>query len=305
MGVRTVRLDGGREATYEVVGSGEPAIWFEGGPGFNAAMGRADCEVLADRFACYLIDAHGTGGSTPPRDARDYRAAGTARFYDDARRALGLGAVTLLGHSWGGTVCLTYAALFPETTRRCIAVGAWSASSVSRTDEAVAEFERGLARYAGAPWLEQATRLWDDSDDPAWIELPDPEARYAGVWPLYFAHPESVAARAHIARLASAARFGRGPWAATTDVFEGNDELLGHLSSIRVPVLLVYGELDFICGQAHARAIVGRTPDAQLVVLPDCGHMPACERPELFRAAVLEWCDRHGGRRMRPSGQGG
>jgi pimeloyl-ACP methyl ester carboxylesterase len=291
MSVQTVRLDDGREATYEVVGEGEPALWFEGGPGFNAAMGRADCELLADRFTFYLVDAHGTGGSTPPDDPRDYRAGGTARFYEEVRRTLGLGPVTVLGHSWGGTVGLTYAALFPGATRRCIAAGAWSASSVAASPEAVAEFEGGLARYAGAPWVDEATRLWDDSDDPGWIALPEPEARYADVWPLYFAHPESPAAQAHIARLARDASFGRGPWAATASVFESNDELLGLLPSVNAPVLLLHGELDFICGRAHARAIAGLAPDARLVVLPDCGHMPACEQPELFRAAVLEWMD--------------
>ena len=291
MSVKTVRLDGGRQATYEIVGCGEPALWFEGGPGFNAAMGRADCELLADRFAFYLVDAHGTGGSTPPKDPADYRAEGTARFYEEVRRALGLDSVTVLGHSWGGTVCLTYAALFPEATRRCVAVGAWSASSVAASPEAVAEFECGLARYAGAPWIDEASRLWDDADDPGWIALPEPEARYAPVWPFYFAHPESPRAQAHIARLARDARFGRGSWAATTSVFEGNDELLGLLPSIVAPVLLLYGELDFICGRAHARAIAGLAPGAQLIFLPDCGHMPACERPELVRDEVLNWMD--------------
>jgi len=291
MSVRTVQLDAGRQATYEVVGSGEPALWFEGGPGFNAAMGRADCELLGDRFECYLVDAHGTGGSTPPKDPRDYRAAGTARFYEEVRRALGLDPVTVLGHSWGGTVCLTYTALYPEATRRCAAVGAWSASSVAASPEAVAEFEGGLARYTGTPWVDEATRLWDASDDPGWIALPEPEARYAPVWPLYFAHPESPMAQAHIARLARDARFGRGPWAATASVFEGNDELLGLLPSIAVPVLLLYGELDFICGRAHARTIAELAQGARLVILPDCGHMPACEQPELFRDALLKWMD--------------
>ncbi|MEI6727647.1 MAG: hypothetical protein WCN81_15685, partial [Actinomycetes bacterium] len=114
---------------------------------------------------------------------------------------------------------------------------------------------------------------------------------YAPVWPLYFAHPESPPAQAHIARLARDARFGQGPWAATTSVFEGNDELLGLLPSIAVPTLLLYGELDFICGTAHARTVAGLAPGARLVVLPDCGHMPACEQPELFRDAVLGWMD--------------
>jgi len=291
MSVRTVRLDDGREATYEVTGSGAPALWFEGGPGFNAAMGRADCELLGDRFECYLVDAHGTGGSTPPQDPADYRAAGTARFYEEVRRALGLGPVTLLGHSWGGTVCLTYAALFPEATRRCVAIAAWSASAVARTPEAEAEFERGLERHAGTSWIEEARRVWDESDDPGWIRRPDAEARYGAVWPLYFAYPQRPAAQAHIARLARDARFGVGPWTATTDVFEDNDELLEALPSIRVQTLVVCGELDFICGPAHARAIAALTPGAELVVVPDSGHLPQYEEPESFRAAVLEWSE--------------
>ena len=296
MSMHTARLDGGRQATYEVVGAGEPALWVEGGPGFNAAMGRADCELLGDRFACYLVDAHGTGGSTPPRDARDYRAGGTARFYDEVRRALGLGRVTLLGHSWGGTVCLTYAALFPEATRRCVAVAAWSASSVAATGEAQAEFECGLARHAGTTWIDEARRVWDESDDPAWFERPDPEGRYSSVWALYFAYPERPEVKGHIARLARDARFGVGPSQATRDVFGDNDELLDVLPSIHVPTLVVCGELDLVCGPTHARAIASRIPGAELVVVPDCGHLPQYEQPGLFRAAVLEWCDGGGGR---------
>ena len=99
MDTEIVALSGGRQATYEIVGEGDPAIWFEGGPGFNAALGGGDCEVLADRFRCYLVDALGTGGTTPPRDKRQYGAKGVARFYNEVRRALRLADVTLLGHS--------------------------------------------------------------------------------------------------------------------------------------------------------------------------------------------------------------
>ena len=289
MNVQTAQLDGGREATYEVVGSGEPAIWFEGGPGFNAAMGRADCQLLDDRFECYLIDSHGTGGSTPPNDPLDYRAEGTAHFYDEVRHALGLGPVTLLGHSWGGTVCLTYAALFPKAARRCIAIDAWSAAMVDKTPEAKAEFERGLTRHAGTPWIDAATRVWEEADEPGWVDRPDPEGRFFSAWALYFAYPERAQAQAHIARLARDARFGHGPM--KVDVYDGNDELLELLPSIGVPTLVVCGELDCVCGPAHARAIASRIPGAKLAIVPDCGHIPQYEQPELFRAIVCDWCD--------------
>jgi len=60
------------------------------------------------------------------------------------------------------------------------------------------------------------------------------------------------------------------------------------LPRIACPVLVVAGELDLICGPAQARPIADAIPGAQLVVIPDCGHMPAIEAPAAYRAAVLD-----------------
>jgi pimeloyl-ACP methyl ester carboxylesterase len=37
---------------------------------------RADAELFAERFTCYLIDPHGSGGSTPPQDEIAYDPEG-------------------------------------------------------------------------------------------------------------------------------------------------------------------------------------------------------------------------------------
>ena len=42
-----VDLKGGGQASYTVVGDGEPLLWLEGGPGFPAKLGRPDCELVA------------------------------------------------------------------------------------------------------------------------------------------------------------------------------------------------------------------------------------------------------------------
>jgi alpha/beta hydrolase fold len=85
-----VRLRGGRQASYEVVGAGEPLLMFPGGPGLPAAIVRADAELLADRFCSYLLDPHGSGASTPPPDPAAYDHCGHADFYEEVREALGL-----------------------------------------------------------------------------------------------------------------------------------------------------------------------------------------------------------------------
>src|ERR1019366_4195059 len=43
-----VGLPGGRAASYEVIGSGRPALMFAGGPGFSAAYMTGDAELLSD-----------------------------------------------------------------------------------------------------------------------------------------------------------------------------------------------------------------------------------------------------------------
>jgi len=119
-----VELPDGRRASHEVVGEGEPLLYFQGGPGFSASLLRDDATLLGDRFAVHLIDPHGSGGSTPPSDAAAYDHLGHARFYEAVREALGLERVTVMGISFGSIVALTYAALFPGAAERCIAIAA-------------------------------------------------------------------------------------------------------------------------------------------------------------------------------------
>src|SRR3712207_1056351 len=154
-----VRLANGRRATYEVLGSGPPLLSFVGGPGMPASFMRPDARLLAERFTCYLIDPHGSGGSTPPREDAAYDFEGHARFYEEVRRALDLGPVSVHGVSFGGTVALAYAALFPEVTTRCIAVSAFALGEDLDQEEggdAAAEMEAAIARHAEASWYPEA-----------------------------------------------------------------------------------------------------------------------------------------------------
>jgi len=114
-----VAMPDGRAASYEAIGGGSPALMFAGGPGFTASYMNGDAELLSDVLCSYLIDPHGSGSSTPPADAAHYSPEGHARFYEQVRQALALPKVVVLGHSFGATTALTYAALFPQSTAVC------------------------------------------------------------------------------------------------------------------------------------------------------------------------------------------
>ncbi len=77
MAVQAIELDGGRQATYEVIGEGRPALMLPGGPGFAAGYMRGDARLFADVMRSHLIDPHGSGGSTPPANPDEYSPEGT------------------------------------------------------------------------------------------------------------------------------------------------------------------------------------------------------------------------------------
>jgi len=287
----SVDLPGGGRAAYEVIGAGESLLYFPGGPGNSASLLRDDAALLSDRFAVHLIDPHGSGGSTPPSDPSQYDHVGHARFYEAVREALGLGPVTVMGISFGSIVALTYAALFPETATRCIAIASRAVGEEEQGEDAEEEMERMLARHRDAPWYETARATWDSWTERALAatDASEIDAMMAEVLPLYTAHPE----RPGVRRLIEAYRNESSDLAATK-AWEGGlyqtIDVRPLLGDVRCPTLLLVGELDLICGPAHSEAIAAAVPHAEVVIVPDSGHFIPAEAPEAFREAVLSFC---------------
>jgi pimeloyl-ACP methyl ester carboxylesterase len=66
-----------------------------------------------------------------------------------------------------------------------------------------------------------------------------------------------------------------------------------------VPVLVVAGERDRVLPTHHSRRLVELLLDAELLTLPDVGHVAMLERPELVTAAL----DRFATRTLAPARQ--
>ncbi len=292
----TIELKDGRRASYEVIGGGPPAIMLPGGPGLASAYMRGTAELFADVWQSYLIDPHGSGDSSPPAVPGDYSPEGHARFYDEVRSALGLGQVNVVGHSFGATTALTYAALHPQSPRRCLAVAAFGVGveqDVASGGDAAAEMEAMLERHAAAPWYPQARATWDGwtervlaTDDPHEVER-----MMAEVMPLYAAHPDRPDVAAALDEFCAGLRCDLVAIKVWEDGLYQQIDLRPLLGRIRAPTMLVAGELDLICGPAQARPILELLPGASYAEIPDCGHMPAVEAGDRFRTEVLAWLD--------------
>lgn len=65
-----------------------------------------------------------------------------------------------------------------------------------------------------------------------------------------------------------------------------------HLASVACPVLVMCGDSDQLTPPECSREIADLVPAAQLVMVPQCGHMLTMERPEFVNATLLAWLDR-------------
>ncbi len=62
--------------------------------------------------------------------------------------------------------------------------------------------------------------------------------------------------------------------------------LLGRLSRITIPTLVLWGDRDQIVESAYGRAYAAAIPTARFEALPATGHMPQMETPDLVLQAI-------------------
>jgi 2-succinyl-6-hydroxy-2,4-cyclohexadiene-1-carboxylate synthase len=228
-------------------------------------------QPVARRFAGHhevvTVDLPGHGRS----------AATSARDLDEAGRRVveAGGGATYLGYSMGGRVVLHAAFAAPELVRRLVLVGANPGIEDTRERE-----RRRLADEALAARLTGLTgdRLALDEFLAEWLAAP------------LFAHLDEttagLAARREntTAGLAGALRtLGVG-----TQRCEGS-----RLRALRMPVLVLAGELDTTYDALGRRLAAQIGANATFASLPGVGHAAPFEAPDRFAALVEAWLASH------------
>jgi len=289
-------LEDGRTVEWEAVGDGPPLIWVEGGPGLWSHLARPDAELISDLFRSHLVNAPGCGRTSPPADISGYDLPAIIAFFEEVRERLGLGQVTVMGHSWGGLVAAAWAAAHPESVGRLVVIDGYPGGyegegSAVDHDAARAEQERATARHAGQPWYDAAMRALaaevdqESWDEETWI------SRVDATWPLYFADPDSPLSAPHLARVRAEVRKNTAmfnAWFCDINHFD-NVDIVPSLAGVKCPSLVIAGEHDFVCGPVWNRPIAAAIPDGRFVQIADAGHVPQYEQPGAFRATLLDW----------------
>lgn len=212
-------------------------------------------EKLATFARLILFDKRGTGLSD-----RSIEAATLEERMDDVRAVLdAVGSVraALLGYSEGGTMCLLFAATYPERTAALITIGSYARRLrapdypyFTSREEAVGAVEAAAADWCGPVWAE--LRIPSVADDPIILQW----------WARFLRMSASASAAAALQRM--------------------NLEIdVRHvLPSVQAPALILHAKYDRAIPLGASRQMAEQIPNAKLVEIESGDHLPFYDKSD-------------------------
>lgn len=250
----------GKRLSAHIGGSGTPIVLFHSlladKSSFDAIAG-----PLATTHQVVILDLPGFGDS-------DYVGAGLAQIADHLAQgiaALGLNKPVLLGNGYGGFVALMTAIRHPALASRLVLADCGAAFS-----------EPGRAAFRGMSAAVKDKGLAAIAD-VAMRRLFAPEFQVQNL--------ALVAERKkHFLTMDLATFHGACGALAALDIRD-------QLTSVLAPVLVVVGEQDEATPPPMSRELAAGLPDARLVELAGCAHVPQLQAPDQFMATIRPFID--------------
>ncbi len=253
------------------LGAGPETIVLHGGPGADHGYLRPGFDRLATGRTLVFYDQRGGGrsavGREVPVDAHEQVAD-----LEALRQQWGLERLVLCGYSWGALLAMLYAVAHPDRVARLALV---SPAPAERSERVT--FEANLARRNDTPELKAARAALLASD----LKTTDPERYARRLFELavsgYFHDPSRVD---EITAFRVTGRTQQAVWQSLGEDFD----LRPTLRTLHVPAIVLHGDDDPIPLESARRT--ANALDAELVVLPECGHVPYVEAADAFTTTL-------------------
>jgi len=236
-------------------------------------------EPLADQYELIFYDQRLSGRSAGQVDPETVRIDTFVADIESLRRQLGLGAVHLMAHSWGGLLAQHYAITHGENLRSLTLLDSMAASAELWQAEGEALAERVDAEDRAAREALMASEAFAAGEPAVLRELLLLSFRGQFADPSRAAQLELYVPDDYMAR---SARFGAlGPELESFDLHEA-------LAQVDVPTLIVYGSAE-PGGTIGGTALRDALSNSTLVIIDDAGHFPFIEQPGALLGAVRDF----------------
>jgi len=249
---------------YEETGKGDPLILIHGGL-LDRRMWDGQFELFGRWSRAIRYDLRNQGLSRGVPDSFSY--------HEDLNRlmeALGIQRARIVGLSLGGAIAIDFTLAHPEKVSALVLVSS-GLSGYENRDSSLLVNEKKQADAAAKrdmnSYIEYFQRSWTDGPHrtPEQVNR-DVRQKVRDMIKSTISKPEGYSTVVPLAPPA-----------------------LGRLSSIRVPTLLVLGELDNSGIQEIASLVLKAVPGSRKVVIKGAAHMVNMEKPEEFNEVVGEF----------------
>lgn len=261
-GLRRASVEVGPDhVEYLIGGSGDRVLLLHGFGADKSNWVRV-AKYLTPHFEVVAPDLPGFGESTRDPNARYGIAEQVERVHAFAA-ALGLVPLDIGGNSMGGAIAGAYAARYPKEVAHLwlLAPGGVRSAKRSELDELFARGEN--------PLLVNDTDGFERLLDFVFVErpsIPRPVERYLA--------EQAIANRAFNDKILH-------------DLFAGTQPLEDDLRGSTTPTLILWGDHDRLVDVSGAQVLKSVMPNAEVVVMPNVGHVPMVEKPAESAAAFI------------------
>lgn len=275
---------------YKIFGKGDPLFVVHGGPGASHDYFLPYLIPLARNNRLIFIDERGSGKSQKLEDVSAYTVENMVEDVEAVRKALNLGLINLLGHSYGGVLAQAYALKYQKNLIHLILCSTFH--STKKMNEVFNKIKENMTPelrnkinslekaglYGNGKEYEKLRYTpeymissWGEGYFP-YLYQNHPDANYdplmAGVmsWDLY-----------------------REMWGSSGEfIIDGNlksVEYAGLLPSIKIPTLITAGDHDE-CDPSLSEEMHKLISGSELFIVPKSGHMTFVDQPVLFLAKI-------------------
>ncbi len=228
--------------------------------------------VLRRRFRCLAVDLPGYGESPPTPEPA------TIDTYTDLLATLiqevSQQPVSLIGHSMGGMISIALALRYPELVERMVLLCPTISGNLSRF---INTFMAPFVVMERFPLTRKMVELLE----PQLFSVTDHLLR-----PALFADRTGITEEEYKRIRADARRPGQGRVRAECFRAMRDNDMRGYLGQIKTPALVIWGMEDNTVPLRDASVVAHEWPDADLRVIPNAGHWPQFETPEITQRYV-------------------
>lgn len=259
----------GLKLWYKVSGKGPVCLLPTPGWGPSSELYFLKSKPLESMFTMVYLDTRGSGRSERP-DPHSYTFRNFSSDIEGLRRRLGIETMWLMGHSEGGRIILNYASEHGDRVKGLILVDA----PVGNTSSDSGRLQRMQLRK-NEPWFDNAFKAFQQF--PATQQEFDVYIK--NITPFFFSSYANLEKNRDVfesTSLSFAATQGQGQ----SD--RSSVDPAAFLPTMRIPVLVIVGDDDFICPPSAAEYLHREIPNSKLLVVENAGHFPWLEQPQQF-----------------------